>query len=195
MDKPGGWRLSVERAVAGARYLISNGVESRLVSARGFGSHRPIRSNRTKEGRAQNRRIDIVVVQGRSGPGKVNALSLKFLRRRQFRVTTLDFSLLFPTGSTTVGGAIAEDLVRFITRVSRSKTIVHVRGYPDRNGGDPGAAWRVSAARAEAAARPLLSAGVEARLLSIVAHAEPHPGVAPVGVDIAMLAMIEDPLR
>ncbi len=39
------------------------GVESERLSAEGFGAERPIASNRTAEGRAKNRRIEVVVIQ------------------------------------------------------------------------------------------------------------------------------------
>jgi chemotaxis protein MotB len=57
------WELSTARATAVARYLQDHAKvdPSRLVAA-GFGEYHPIATNDTPEGRAQNRRIEIVLV-------------------------------------------------------------------------------------------------------------------------------------
>lgn len=54
--------LSYERALAVKKYLIANmGLDESRITAVGYGESRPIASNDTKEGRAQNRRIDVVL--------------------------------------------------------------------------------------------------------------------------------------
>lgn len=53
--------LSVQRANAVAEYLIANGVARDRVTAKGLGSANPIASNDTAEGRAKNRRAELVV--------------------------------------------------------------------------------------------------------------------------------------
>jgi chemotaxis protein MotB len=55
------WSLSSARAVAVVQHLIKNGVTSTNLSAAGYGDTQPVASNDTKEGRAQNRRIEIVL--------------------------------------------------------------------------------------------------------------------------------------
>ena len=52
--------LSRERAVSVARYLITRGIPKSLMSARAFGEYQPIADNDTAEGRAMNRRVEIV---------------------------------------------------------------------------------------------------------------------------------------
>jgi OmpA-OmpF porin, OOP family len=54
-------RLSERRAQAVLDYLASKGVRTAQMSARGFGPQRPIASNDTESGRAQNRRIEFTV--------------------------------------------------------------------------------------------------------------------------------------
>jgi outer membrane protein OmpA-like peptidoglycan-associated protein len=54
-------RLSNRRANAVRDYLIAHGVAAAAITASGFGSSRPIGDNRTAEGRAMNRRVEIVV--------------------------------------------------------------------------------------------------------------------------------------
>lgn len=60
---PSNWELSVERAVSVLRYLSEEySVEPTRLSARGYGEHRPIVPNDSTENRAQNRRVNIVIV-------------------------------------------------------------------------------------------------------------------------------------
>ncbi|MFQ5676558.1 MAG: OmpA family protein, partial [bacterium] len=57
--------LSYERAMAVKKYLLANmGLDDSRITALGYGETRPIASNETGEGRAQNRRIDIVISIG-----------------------------------------------------------------------------------------------------------------------------------
>ena len=51
--------LSQKRADAVMQYLISKGVKPDLVSAQGHGDSDPVASNKTAQGRAQNRRVEI----------------------------------------------------------------------------------------------------------------------------------------
>ena len=57
--------LSSRRADNVVAYLTSQGVNPNIVSAKGFGDTHPVASNDTPQGRAQNRRIEIVL----EGPG------------------------------------------------------------------------------------------------------------------------------
>ncbi|MFN7925474.1 MAG: OmpA family protein [Bryobacteraceae bacterium] len=54
-------RLSEQRAGAVREYLVSQGVNSGNVSARGLGKTQPVASNQTAEGRQRNRRVELVV--------------------------------------------------------------------------------------------------------------------------------------
>jgi chemotaxis protein MotB len=58
---PSNWELSTARASTVVRFLISNGVQAPRLSAVGYASLRPIASNATPEGRALNRRVEIVL--------------------------------------------------------------------------------------------------------------------------------------
>jgi chemotaxis protein MotB len=53
--------LSTRRAADVVNYLISQGVPAASISAKGFGDTRPVASNDTPQGRAQNRRIEITI--------------------------------------------------------------------------------------------------------------------------------------
>ncbi|AKQ63739.1 OmpA domain protein [Myxococcus hansupus] len=52
--------LSQDRADAVRQYLIQQGIESRRLTAKGFGPDQPIASNETPEGRSANRRVEFV---------------------------------------------------------------------------------------------------------------------------------------
>jgi outer membrane protein OmpA-like peptidoglycan-associated protein len=54
-------KLSGKRANAVRDYLIAHGVAAAAITAAGFGSSRPIGDNKTAEGRAMNRRVEIIV--------------------------------------------------------------------------------------------------------------------------------------
>jgi chemotaxis protein MotB len=59
---PTNWELSSARAINVARYLQEQGVDPTLLSAAAFGEYKPIASNGTSEGRAKNRRIEIILI-------------------------------------------------------------------------------------------------------------------------------------
>lgn len=54
-------QLSVDRALSVSRILISDGVQSFRVTYGGRGFDEPITSNATASGRAQNRRVEIII--------------------------------------------------------------------------------------------------------------------------------------
>jgi len=57
---PTNWELSTQRAATVLRFLQEKvGVDGKYLSAVGYGAFRPVASNDTPEGRAENRRIEI----------------------------------------------------------------------------------------------------------------------------------------
>ena len=68
---PSNWELSVSRATNVLRYLQKNyDVEPGKLSATGYGEFRPTSENTTAEGRAKNRRVDIVLLSGDAEQGE-----------------------------------------------------------------------------------------------------------------------------
>lgn len=51
--------LSKRRAAAVERYLAGKGISAARLTSAGFGESRPVADNKTKEGKAQNRRVEI----------------------------------------------------------------------------------------------------------------------------------------
>jgi chemotaxis protein MotB len=62
VEFPTNWELSAARATRVVRYLDEEcGVLRRQLTAAGYSDSRPVASNQTEEGRAQNRRIEITI--------------------------------------------------------------------------------------------------------------------------------------
>ncbi|MGP1629010.1 MAG: outer membrane protein OmpA [Giesbergeria sp.] len=55
-------KLSIRRAEAVKAYLVAKGIEKSRVYTEGKGEKQPVADNKTKEGRAKNRRVEIEVV-------------------------------------------------------------------------------------------------------------------------------------
>lgn len=54
--------LSKRRVMSVVKYLVANGINGERLQPYGFGESQPVVSNKTPEGRAENRRIEISVV-------------------------------------------------------------------------------------------------------------------------------------
>ena len=59
-------RLSQRRAEAVRKFLIQQGIDPKRLVAKGYGEDRPIASNDTPEGRAQNRRVEFKILERRT---------------------------------------------------------------------------------------------------------------------------------
>lgn len=60
---PSNWELAAARAARVVRFLVSEGgLDPTRLSAAGYGEFRPIADNETSDGRARNRRVDIVLL-------------------------------------------------------------------------------------------------------------------------------------
>ncbi len=58
-------KLSRSRARAVRKYLIEKGVKGRRLVARGYGEKAPLDSNKTREGRYKNRRVEFKILKRR----------------------------------------------------------------------------------------------------------------------------------
>ncbi len=65
-DDPYNQKLSVKRSDAVKAYLVSKGIEKNRVYTEGKGEKQPVADNKTGEGRAKNRRVEIEVVGTRA---------------------------------------------------------------------------------------------------------------------------------
>ena len=55
-------KLSVRRATSVKKYLVSKGIDANRIQIEGKGESQPVADNKTKEGRAKNRRVQIEVI-------------------------------------------------------------------------------------------------------------------------------------
>jgi chemotaxis protein MotB len=60
---PSNWELSTARATTVVRFLIAHGVSAGRLAAAGYAALHPVSSNATADGRARNRRVDIVLMR------------------------------------------------------------------------------------------------------------------------------------
>lgn len=58
-------KLSLRRSQAVKAYLVSKGIDKTRIYTEGKGEKQPVADNKTKEGRAKNRRVEIEVVGSR----------------------------------------------------------------------------------------------------------------------------------
>ena len=73
---PSNWELSSARATTVARYLAEHGeiTPNRLIAA-GYGEFHPVAPNDTREGRARNRRVDLVILFPQGSAPQPNAVA------------------------------------------------------------------------------------------------------------------------
>ena len=53
-------KLSERRAQAVRDYMVSQGIDAARIRVKGWGKTKPIASNKTEAGRAENRRVEII---------------------------------------------------------------------------------------------------------------------------------------
>jgi chemotaxis protein MotB len=62
---PSNWELSMARAITVMKILEAQGIDPKLMSAVGYGEYHPVADNGTPEGRAKNRRMEIILMPKR----------------------------------------------------------------------------------------------------------------------------------
>ena len=56
-------KLSLDRATAVKDAMVNGGIDASRISASGYGQENPVAPNETEEGRAKNRRLEMVVLK------------------------------------------------------------------------------------------------------------------------------------
>ncbi len=65
---PSNWELSTARATTIIRHLLANySFDPSKISATGYAEYRPVATNKTPEGKMQNRRVDVVILSAKEG--------------------------------------------------------------------------------------------------------------------------------
>ncbi|NLY74781.1 MAG: flagellar motor protein MotB [Firmicutes bacterium] len=75
---PSNWELSAIRAVRVSKHLINKvGYRPELISIAGYGEYQPLVPNINEENRAKNRRVDIVIITGRTRSNVIRRINDK----------------------------------------------------------------------------------------------------------------------
>ena len=74
---PTNWELSSARAAAIVKWLVSKGVTPERLSAVGYGEFQPVASNNDEVGRAQNRRVAVMIAKRKIERPKARSAQLK----------------------------------------------------------------------------------------------------------------------
>lgn len=69
---PSNWELSTARASAALKVLVEHGISPQRLAAVGYGEYQPIAENETPEGRAQNRRIVLMIAREKAQRPRVS---------------------------------------------------------------------------------------------------------------------------
>jgi len=73
---PSNWELGGARSAAVVRYMIGAGVPAARLQNVGFADTRPVAHNASGDGRAQNRRVEVLVLRLQGAPGQTPARAL-----------------------------------------------------------------------------------------------------------------------
>jgi len=153
--------LSKRRAQAVADYLVSTGVDASKLRVTGRGKNAPIASNDTEEGRALNRRVDIIVVAEPRALDTIRFPSVALFPRRSAEITGQ-------------GSAVLEKNLAASRELLSRAAYIEVVGHTD-DVGDDSYNLELSEQRANAVRDYLVKAGVDASKIVTVGAGESMP--------------------
>jgi OOP family OmpA-OmpF porin len=153
--------LSKRRAEAVSTYLVSTGVDAAKLREIGRGENDPIVSNDTKEGQAENRRVEIVVIGEPRALDNIRFPSVALFPRRSAELTEQGKAVL----DTNISDA----------RVMLDRSVfIEVIGHTD-DVGDDAYNQELSEQRAAAVSQYLIDAGVDASKMVAIGAGENSP--------------------
>jgi OOP family OmpA-OmpF porin len=153
--------LSERRAQSVADYLVSTGVDAGKLRVTGRGKNDPVASNDTPEGRAQNRRVDIIVVAEPRALDTIRFPSVALFPRRSADITDQ-------------GRAILDKNREASSELLRRASYIEVVGHTD-DVGDDAYNQELSEQRAAAVRDYLVAGGVDASKIVTVGMGESMP--------------------
>jgi OOP family OmpA-OmpF porin len=153
--------LSKRRAQSVADYLVSTGVEEQKLRVTGRGKNDPIASNDTPEGRAQNRRVEIIVIAEPRALDTIRFPSVALFPRRSAEITEQ-------------GLAIMEQNREASRELLSRASYIEVVGHTD-DVGDDAYNQELSEQRANAVRDYLVSTGVDGSMIVTVGMGESMP--------------------
>jgi OOP family OmpA-OmpF porin len=153
--------LSQRRAEAVSAYLVSTGVEAAKLREIGRGENDPIASNDTKEGQAENRRVEIVVIGEPRALDNIRFPSVALFPRRSAELTD--------TGKAVLDKNIGDAKVMLDRSV-----FIEVVGHTD-DVGDDAYNMDLSEQRAAAVSQYLIDSGVDGSKIVAIGAGEGQP--------------------
>jgi OOP family OmpA-OmpF porin len=153
--------LSMRRAQAVSDYLVSTGVDADILREVGRGEEDPIASNDTKEGRAQNRRVQIIAIAEPRALDAIRFPSVVLFPRRSAELTDQGKEVL------------ANQLEEARAMLSRA-TYIEVIGHTD-DVGDDAYNQELSEQRAVSVRNYLVGAGVDGSKMVTLGAGESMP--------------------
>ena len=153
--------LSKRRAEAVSAYLVSTGVEAAKLREIGRGENDPIASNDTKEGQAENRRVEIVVIGEPRALDNIRFPSVALFPRRSAELTEQ-------------GKAVLDSNISDARVMLDRAVFIEVIGHTD-DVGDDAYNQDLSEKRAAAVSQYLIDAGVDGSKIYAVGAGENSP--------------------
>ena len=153
--------LSMRRAEAVSAYLVSTGVDAAILRELGRGETDPIASNDTKEGQAENRRVEIVVIGEPRALDNIRFPSVALFPRRSAELTA-------------TGQAVLDKNLNEAKVLLERSVFIEVVGHTD-DVGDDAYNMDLSEQRAAAVTAYLINAGVDGSKIVAVGAGESLP--------------------
>ena len=153
--------LSMRRAEAVSAYLVSTGVDAAILRELGRGETDPIASNDTKEGQAENRRVEIVVIGEPRALDNIRFPSVALFPRRSAELTA-------------TGQAVLDKNLNEAKVLLERSVFIEVVGHTD-DVGDDAYNMDLSEQRAAAVTSYLINAGVDGSKIVAVGAGESLP--------------------
>ena len=182
--------LSTKRAKFVYDYLISNGVSIDQLTYKGYGSSYPAFSNKYKSGRANNRRIEVRILQKRDfGSNSLvdeSAYEDKNLTMKDYLVNVKPNAgqqiilsrLIFEPNTTSISDSLNPDLLKSLELLkSYNSLTIEIGGYTD-NSGIPEKNDSLSDERAKSVYKYFIENGVDEKRLTYVGYGDKKP-IAP----------------
>lgn len=153
--------LSLRRAEAVSDYLVGTGVPEDKLRIVGRGMNNPIASNNTKEGRAENRRVEVVVIGEARALDAMRFPSVALFPRRSAELTDQ-------------GKALLEKNREDAREMLRRAEYIEIIGHTD-DVGDDAYNQDLSEQRARSVRNYLVSTGVDGSKIATVGAGEKMP--------------------
>ena len=183
--------LSEKRARWVHDYLVKNGVSREQLTFKGYGHYKPAYTNRTKDGRAANRRIEIKLLSKNRGNQSLlvdESPADSSSNEQQYKLENLPTSeigaciildeVTFEPGKSAITDSNSKQLENVVYLMNKYSTIkLEIGGYTDKSG-IPEKNLLISQDRARAVFDFFISKGVEKERLTHVGYGDAKP-IAP----------------